>query len=343
MPSPNRNSSEPSRYPPPAALLLDYGIDAAPDYRPVDEGLLNRSFRVRAGQETYFLKQYLDQGSKTIRAQHAATRALARAGLPALPPLADRDGRTLLIRGGRHYALFPWVLGEHLPGPTLTTAQCTDLGALLARMHEALCRILGPVGQPLFQPADTAAQAEATAMRLLRRLRSRARRDGIDDLAEFRLEERISLLRQLAGRRPPDDAVLTAGHVHGDFHGLNVLYSSAGAVRAVVDWDRLSVGPCLEELVRSALIIFVDPVDGTLELDRVRAYVRGYVSVRPRFAEELPLAVHRLWWERLTDFWMLIWRYERDDPRPDRLFPSAAALVLWWTHHYEKVLESFRG
>jgi homoserine kinase type II len=60
-------------------------------------------------------------------------------------------------------------------------------------------------------------------------------------------------------------------------------------------------------------------------------------------ADELPAAVHRLWWERLTDFWMLSWRYERQDPRPDEQFPAASALVVWWTHHYEKVLDAFCG
>jgi hypothetical protein len=40
---------------------------------------------------------------------------------------------------------------------------------------------------------------------------------------------------------------------------------------------------------------------------------------------------------------MLSWRYERQDPRPDEQFPAASALVVWWTHHYEKVLDAFCG
>jgi hypothetical protein len=51
--------------------------------------------------------------------------------------------------------------------------------------------------------------------------------------------------------------------------------------------------------------------------------------------------VHRVWWERLTDFWIPVWRYELDDQRADSLFAGTFALVPWWTENYEKVLEAF--
>jgi len=339
------------RHSPLAALLRRYGIADALGFRPLDTGLLNRSFAVFTGSGPLFLKHYLDQSPKDIMAQHAATAALALRGLPVVPPLRDLAGRTLARSGGddaggggaRLFALFPWVDGEHRPGLTLNARACRELGALLARMHRALAEIFGPSAQPLFQPSNTVEEARARALRLLGLLRRRPVREGIDDLAEFRLEERLGLLDRLAHRRPPERARLTVGHVHGDFHGLNVFYRPDDSISAVVDWDRLGVQPYGEELVRSALIFFVDPRDGRLDLPRVREYVRGYLGARPWLADELPAAVHRLWWERLTDFWMLTWRYERHDPRTDEQFPATSALVVWWTHHYEKVLDAFCG
>jgi len=59
--------------------------------------------------------------------------------------------------------------------------------------------------------------------------------------------------------------------------------------------------------------------------------------------DELAAAVHRVWWERLNDFWMLRWRYVLDDRRTDPLFPASSALVVWWTAAYEAVLEAFTG
>lgn len=331
------------RHSPLAALLRRYGIGDVLGFRPLDEGLLNRSFSVRTGSGPLFLKHYLDQEPHTILAQHAATAALSARGLPVIAPLCDLAGRTLARSGARLFALYPWAAGEHRPGLTLELRQCRELGALLGRLHHALTAILGPVEQPLVQPANRVEDARATALRLLDLLRSRPVREGIDDLAEFRLVERLGLLSSLADQRPDDRAQLTVGHVHGDFHGLNVFHGPAGEITAVVDWDRLSAQPYGEELVRSALIFFVDPHDGQLDLSRVREYVRGYVSAVPSMAHELSAAVHRLWWERLTDFWMLSWRYERHDERTDRQFPAASALVVWWTHHYEKVLDAFCG
>src|SRR5215472_16563343 len=75
------------RQSPLAALLRRYGIADVQTFRPLDEGLLNRSFAVATGAGPLFLKQYLDQGPRQINAQHAATAALAASGLPVVPPL----------------------------------------------------------------------------------------------------------------------------------------------------------------------------------------------------------------------------------------------------------------
>ncbi len=51
--------------------------------------------------------------------------------------------------------------------------------------------------------------------------------------------------------------------------------------------------------------------------------------------------MHRVWWERLNDFWMLHWRYRRRDQRSDPLFPAASALAVWWTQEFGRVREAF--
>ena len=323
-----------------AALLARYQLFDVFGFKPLDTGLLNRSFEVRTGSGRFFLKNYLDQSPRAIRHQHRITTVLAERGLPVLAPIADQMGRTLNYYGPKSFALYPWTVGQHLPGLELSLSQCTELGATLGLLHEALAQVHTPCAQPLFQPTLSIDRAQQKIDSLLILARNRRPREDIDDLAEFRLVERRALIRGYADRRPEVDQRLTVGYVHGDFHGLNVFHNEAGAVHTIVDWDRLGVHPYVEELVRSALILFVDPVDGHLDLDRVSAYVYGYCGQLPWLAAELPTGVHRLWWERLTDFWMLEWRYELDDPRTDVQFPGASALVVWWTHHYDKVLDA---
>ena len=318
-----------------AALLQRYSITEVHAMRPLTEGLLNRAYLVETDNGKFFLKDYLNQTPETIRDQHLMTRRLNAAGLPVSAPMADLQGRTLQQDEDRLLALYPWVDGHHKRGTQLDLADCRELGTLLGRLHNELDRLHGPVQQPLFLPTDSVVQATDTARRLLAAIDRLSRREGVDELAEFRLHERLGLLKELAGRRPGPGVRLTCGPVHGDFHDLNVMYGPKG-VCSVVDWDRLCVAPCLEELIRSALIIFVE--FGRLDLDLVREYVHGYLDERPWLAPEIPDAVHRLWWERLTDFWMLTWRYELHDERPSVQFADQSAMIVWWTHHYDKVL-----
>ncbi|MEU1528184.1 phosphotransferase [Streptomyces fagopyri] len=184
-------------------------------------------------------------------------------------------------------------------------------------------------------PADTFALID----RLLARVRSHRPPDAFDELARHRLLERRALLEKHADRRPPQGG--SVGWVHGDFHPFNLLYRD-GEPAAIVDWDRLGVHPRAEEAVRAAMIFFVRPV-GALDLAKVRAYARAYRRAAGAGPAELAAAVHRVWWERLNDFWMLRWHYERGDTRADTQFPAASALAVWWTREYDAVCEAFTG
>ncbi|WP_035853469.1 phosphotransferase [Kitasatospora azatica] len=324
-------------------LLRGYRAGRLLTVEPVAEGLLNRGYRITTTTGGYFLKCYVDRATATpaaITAQHRATAALAARGLPVPPPLADRTGRTVTDRDGRRFALYPWVTGSHRTGAELTGPQCAELGALLGRLHGALAQVCAPVTQPLaLATADPAATAELITE--LRRLATRQRPyRAFDRLAERRLAERLDLLAAHRHRRPADTAFGRCGWVHGDFHGLNLLYRD-GQPAAVLDWDRLRVRPRAEEAVRAATLIFNHPVTGELDLARVRRYARGYRAAAGAGVEELRPAVHRVWWERLNDFWMLQWHYHRADPRADPLFPAAAAQTVWWCQEYEQVLDAF--
>ncbi|MEV0963038.1 phosphotransferase [Streptomyces sp. NPDC049910] len=188
-------------------------------------------------------------------------------------------------------------------------------------------------------PEETFALIDA----LLVLARAHRPRDSFDALAEFRLLERRALLEGHAHRRPPPAAA--GGWVHGDFHPLNLLYRgdhTGAEPAAIVDWDRLGVQPRAEEAVRAAAIFFVRP-SGRLELGKVRAYARAYRRAAGADPAELAAAVHRVWWERLNDFWILRWRYRLHDRRADPQFPAVSALAVWWTREYEAVCEAFAG
>ena len=378
--------------PPLGPLLQRYAAGSALTCEPVDEGLLNRGYRLSTTRGRYFLKHHFDPETAdpaSIVRQHRATRRLAELGVPVAPPLTGRDGRTVAIVGGHAYALHPWIDGRHRHGGQLTPGQCGRLGTLLGVVHASLERVMptregvapirtrlipaqrqppegtptesprtgdgegtpramgpwgpwGPgratdaVGSESADPVDTFALIDA----LLDRVRRHRPADAFDALARHRLLERRELLERQADRRPPRGG--SVGWVHGDFHPFNVLYRDdvPDVPAAILDWDRLGVQPRAEEAVRAAVIFFVRPV-GALDLARVRSYARAYRRSAGAAPAELAAAVHRVWWERLNDFWMLRWHYERGDTRADPQFPAASALAVWWTREYDAVCEAF--
>jgi Ser/Thr protein kinase RdoA (MazF antagonist) len=310
----------------------------------VPRGLLNRGWRITTNSGRFFLKQYVaaDTAAPAVIArQHHATRRLVRIGLPAAAPLHDRDGDTVTVVDGHRYALFPWVEGRHREGTELSACQSRRLGALLGMVHTGLADTQPPPPagpHPSADPDRTHEQID----QLLALVRGHRPYDAFDALAEHRLLERRELLRRHAHRRPPDADGTVSGWVHGDFHPLNVLYRGEEPA-AIIDWDRLGVHPRAEEAVRAAVIFFVHPADGRLDLAKIRGYARAYRRAAGIAAAELAAAVHRVWWERLNDFWMLHWRYQHRDRRSDPLFPAASALAVWWTEEYARVCEAFTG
>ncbi|MFE0735333.1 MULTISPECIES: phosphotransferase [Streptomyces] len=327
--------------PPVGAVLRSYPQAGEPlSCEPVTEGLLNRGYRLSTTRGSYFLKQHLDAPTAdraTILRQHRATQRLHALGLPVAPPLADQRGRTVAVVGGHCYALHPWVDGRHRDGAQLSAGGSRRLGALLGHVHTCLDRVMDP---PRPGAAHESARPEDTFRvidELIRLVRAHRPHDSFDVLAEHRLRERRRLLAQHAHHRPPPAPA--SGWVHGDFHPLNLLYRGAEPA-AIVDWDRLGVRPRAEEAVRAAAIFFVRP-GGELALEKVRAYARAYRRATGADGAELAAAAHRVWWERLNDFWTLRWRYQLHDRRADPQFPAVSALAVWWTREYDAVRDAF--
>ncbi|MFF0745079.1 phosphotransferase [Streptomyces sp. NPDC004111] len=329
--------------PPVGQLLRRYTALGEPlSCERVAQGLLNQGFRLATTRGDFFLKHHLDGDPGAIARQHRATQRLKELGVPVAPPVEDTGGDTVAVIGGRCYALHPWVDGRHRDGAQLTETESLRLGSLLGVVHTLLDQVMESAagldgGHDSADPHDSFETIEE----LLLLARRRHPQDSFDLLAEHRLLERRTLLERHAHRRPAPGAEPTAGWVHGDFHPLNLLYRGAEPA-AIVDWDRLAVQPRAEEAVRAAAIFFVRP-GGELALDKARAYARAYRRSSGAGEAELAAAVHRVWWERLNDFWILRWRYQLHDRRADPQFPAASALAVWWTKEYEAVLDAFAG
>ncbi len=335
------------------AALRGFGLAEPTEARSLADGLMNRNWWVRTRENVWALKQVLDVPADQARRQHQVTRTLAQLGLPVPPPRMTPDGDTLVdVEGIGVFAVLPWVDGVHRNGCDLAPGECRHLGGLLARIHSGLgdhglASVLTPAPESQVIAVTEAAKAKAKIDHYLGLVNNRAELDEFDHLVRQRLTERQDLLERLAYLQPDHTRpVAPVGWVHGDFHDLNLLWSAArpSRITAVLDWDRLRIGPLAAEVVRTATLVFgydLTPELRALDVAQVAAFTAGYREVIPLADASLADAVHRLWWERVCDFWQLKWHYDKTDSSCDHLFVSASALLAWWSEHRDSVSSAF--
>jgi len=324
-----------------AEVVSWFGLGTVTGVRELPEGLMNRNWQVRTPAGVVAVKQVQDIGADAARRQHEATRALAGRGLPVLAPLAGPGGVTLLEHPAGVFAVLPWVAATHRGGLDLSYAECGMLGEVLGRLHAGLASVMPAVPGEMVVPVTEPAAARERIGRYLGFIEAKVSLDEFDRHARRELSQRRELLADWAHLRPADGMrVGPAGWTHGDFHDLNVLWDGGG-VSAVLDWHRLGVRPVAAEVVRSGTLLFGYGDDRGLDLGRVAAFTQGYRAVVPLTDVQLADAVHRLWWERMCDFWQLKWHYERGDASCDHLFAPASALLAWWSGHRSEVSGAF--
>ena len=111
------------------------------DVAPIDAGLNNPTFRVRAAGRRYAVRVYRNLDAGSIRREHALLATLADAGLPfRVPePAPCRDGATFAQTPQGCLALFAWIDGQHADADD--PEHLRAVGAALAQLDEAFRRL----------------------------------------------------------------------------------------------------------------------------------------------------------------------------------------------------------
>jgi Ser/Thr protein kinase RdoA (MazF antagonist) len=243
----------------------------------------------------------------------------------------------------RGYCVLPWLDGAHPAGTDLTHEQVRQLGVVVGRLHQELNEAGSATGLPALTSAPTAPVVPpADAITEAVRFQTAASAAGgpFDTAVINLLDQRIALIHRYAAARPTNDHPTGPhGWTHGDLQYRNIIWTG-GAIGAVIDWDRIRIRPFAQEIARTATIQFATP-DG-LDLDRVIAFIEGYRCVIPIADGDLIDGFHRLWWTRMSNFWQLVYHYDRGNDSCDDLFISGEELLHWWTRHSTEVHDAVR-
>jgi homoserine kinase type II len=314
----------------------------------LEAGTMHLNWYVNAEHGPAALKRVSDRAPVADPAQVAAiAKLLAPVGVPVPEPLRTGSGQYTVHAGTGRWHATHWTEGRHIAEDGLTVAHATALGETLGAIHRRLrdgaaAGVFDAGSCPYVDgPIVDAETADREAARLLAVIAALEHPTEFDQAAAVELEQRREMLASLAGAQPgPAAKPGPVGWTHGDFQPYNLLFDR-GHLAAVLDWDRLRVQPLARELVRSAIYLF-PMADGSLDLERIAAFARAWrAAVHGVTRAATDAAAERMWWTRLTDLWILQFRYDRGDDAVTHWFARSCATLRWWTDHRPQIAEAF--
>jgi homoserine kinase type II len=271
-----------------AAWLASYSVGKLVSCEPIKAGIENTNYFVGTTQGRYVLTLFERLPAEELPFYLNLMAHLARHGIPCPAPIADLSDQYLQRLNGKPAALVTRLAGKSVERPG--TAECTELGALLARMHLAA--------------RSYAAYLENPRGPKWWRFAAREVRPFLDQKQNRLLDEELEFQAQ---HRFPD---LPRGPVHADLFRDNALFEK-GRISGVIDFYFAGVDCLLYDI---AVCVndwcLVDPAaDRRLEEARTRALLAACQAVRPFTALEreawpamLRAAALRFWLSRLHDF-----------------------------------------
>ena len=279
-----------------AAWLKGYSVGGASTFEPVAAGIENTNYFVTTAQGRYVLTLFERLPVSELPFYVGLMAHLARHGIPCPAPIADLADRYLSELNGKPAALVTRLPGTSIERPG--AAECSELGALLARMHLAGLSYRGYLDNP------RGPKWWRSAARAVRAFLDSERAQLLD--AELRYQSRLRF------------SDLPRGPVHADLFRDNVLFEN-GRISGVIDFYFAGVDCFLFDLAVCANDwCLVDPErDHRLHEPRTRALLAAYAVLRPFTAAEcqawpvmLRAAALRFWLSRLFDYYL---------PRPGQL------------------------
>jgi homoserine kinase type II len=254
-----------------AAFITDFDIGPVVSCKGIAEGVENSNYLVHTAAGRYILTLYEKRVAPSdLPFFLGLMEHLAKHGFPCPVPIRARDGDSLRMLCGRPAALISFL--EGMWPRRIQPWHCTEVGAALARMHEA------GAGFAMVRPNDLSVEG-------WRPLFEACRADAgsvLPDLAEIETE-----LERLEAEWPRD---LPSGVIHADMFPDNVFFLNE-RLSGVIDFYFACTDSTAYDLAICLNAWCFEP-DGAFNTTKARLLLSGYRRVRPLLAAEtaaLPL------------------------------------------------------
>jgi homoserine kinase type II len=273
--------------------LQHYDLGTLTGLEGIAAGIENTNYFVDTTHGRYVLTLFEKLSARELPYYLNLMAHLAQHGVPCPAPVADRGGNYLGELNARPASLVTRLTGRDIVNPT--PADCTRIGAVLARLHIAGQSYGGHIDNP-----RGAAWWRAVMPTLLPHLNA-------DDAALLRSEVEQPV--------PESAAALARGTIHADLFRDNILFD-AGEVAGVIDFYFACSGALLYDVAITVNDWCFQP-DSRLDPARTAALLAGYHAVRAFTHAEraawtgmLRQGALRFWVSRLYDYHL---------PRPGEL------------------------
>ncbi len=266
------------------AWLTRYAVGRLADLVPIAAGIENTNYFVSTERGRYVLTLYERLPANELPFYLNLMAHLARSGVEVPAPIPDRTGSLFSLLNGKPAGLVERVEGTAIVEPD--AAHCAEVGAALARLHQAsqtyTARLANRRGPAWWRQA------------------ARAVRPFLEPAQAALLDAEIAFQAGFA------QAKLPKGAIHGDLFCDNVLFAGS-RVAGLIDFGFAATDFFAYDLAITANDWCVDD-DGALVPDLARAMLAAYTAVRALDADEcdawpslLRAAALRFWLSRLYD------------------------------------------
>lgn len=269
-----------------ARVLSHYDLGTLQSTTSAYRGNVNETAFVQTNRGRFVVRRnQRTQSEDMLRYRHDLIEHVRTYDVPAPKLIPTLDDDTLLeLDDDRFYEVMAFVKGESFNPQR--PQQLTNVGAMLARYHEA---VRG------FPPPPKQVQLRYAPHDMLGLTETLLQHDLMGDMTETLswYDGRIARLR----KQLPDTAyaALPQLTIHGDIHSDNVLFAN-DQVMALIDFDQVEWDTPVADLV-DALVAFAS-VDkpstitwgvfkGPLDEDRAAQLLAGYASVRSLSRKEI--------------------------------------------------------
>lgn len=271
-----------------AAWLTRYALGEVGAFEPIAAGIENTNYFLTADKGRFVLTLYERVPAEELPFYLNLMAHLARAGVQAPAPEADRSGALWSFLNGKPAGLVTRLDGKPVLRPG--AEHCAAVGDALGRMHVAVANYRGRLsnrrGPGWWRQAARAARPFLTT------------------------DQNALLASELKFQTGFAKMKLPRGAIHGDLFCDNVLFDDQ-QVSGIIDFGFAATDALTYDLaitVNDWCTVADVEQSGALDLERVDALVRAYAKQRPLSDEErsvwpalLRAAALRFWLSRLYD------------------------------------------